>query len=246
MKSPTQQENVFLLTLVDFLFQIIFFGLFAYAISIATENTDWKSAALALQEKFKDETPAQVQAVVDAMPSDAESMKRALASEDAAHRLEQHFGKSTLTELTDELTRMAPADQLRSANRLIQKVGSVERANDAVDRYLKSGVGKPACLLADGAKGRAKPLATVIGYENRLEFQAETPELAVVLAKMETDFASVRSLPLAQFKRVFGRLGALYPDCMYTFDLVEKTRYVEPRDAATAGWNVRVIPRRGW
>ncbi len=40
MKTPTQQDNVFLLMLVDFLFQIIFFGLFAYAISVATENTD--------------------------------------------------------------------------------------------------------------------------------------------------------------------------------------------------------------
>ncbi len=179
-----------------------------------------------MQEKFKGETPAQVQAVVNAMSNDVQSMKRSLESEDAARRLEQHFGTSNLTELTDELTRLAPADQLRSANRLIQKVGSVERANDAVDRYLKSGVGKPACLLADAAKGRAtKPLATMIGYEDRLEFQAETPELAVVLAKMDTDFASVRSFPLVQFKRVFGRLGALYSDWyVHVRSFIEKTR----------------------
>jgi hypothetical protein len=245
MKSPTQQDSVFLLTLVDFLFQIIFFGLFAYAISVATENTDWKSAAVALQQKFKDESPADVQKVVDAMPDDAERLKAAMANEEAAKRLEAHFGVSDLTELTDELTRMAPMDQLRSASKLIQKAGSVDRANDAVERYLKSGIGKPACLLADVAKNRAKPLATVVGYEDHLEFQAETPELSVVLSNMGTDYASVHSLPLAQFKQAFSKLGALYPDCMYTFDLIEKTRYVEPRDAATANWNVRVIPRRG-
>jgi hypothetical protein len=244
MKTPTQQDSVFLLTLVDFLFQIIFFGLFAYAMSVATENTDWKSAALALQQKFKDESPAGVQKVVDVMPDDAQRLKDALANEEAAKRLEQHFGVSDLTKLTDELTRMAPVEELRSASKLIQKAGSVERATDAVDRYLKSGIGKPACLLADVSKNRAKPLATIIGYEDHLEFQAETPELSAVLVKMGTDFESVRSLPLAQFKRVFSRLGALYPDCMYTFDLIEKTRYVEPRDAATANWNVRVIPRR--
>jgi hypothetical protein len=245
MKTPTQQDSVFLLTLVDFLFQIIFFGLFAYAISVTTENTDWRSAAVALQEKFKDESPADVQKIVDAMPDDGERLKAAMANEEAVGRLERHFGVSNLTQLTDELTRMVPMDQLRSASELIQKAGSVDRANDAVNRYLKSGIGKPACLLADVTKNRAKPLATIIGYESHLEFQAETPELSVVLLKMGTDFASIRSLPLAQFKQVFSKLGALYPDCMYTFDLIEKTRYVEPRDAATANWNVRVIPRRG-
>ncbi|MDR6412250.1 UNVERIFIED_ORG: hypothetical protein ABIC62_005674 [Burkholderia sp. 1595] len=228
-----------------FLFQIIFFGLFACAISVATENTDWKSAALALQQKFKGESPADVQEVVDAMPHDAQRLKDALANEEATKRLAQHFGASDLTELTDELTRMAPIAQLRSANKLIQKAGTVERANDAVERYLKSGVGKPACLLADATKNGAKPLATVIGYEDHLEFKAETPELSAVLIKLGTDYAAVRSLPLAQFKHVFSRLGTLYPDCVYTFNLIEKTRYVEPRDAATANWNVRVIPRRG-
>ena len=72
-----------------------------------------------------------------------------------------------------------------------------------------------------------------------------TPEFSAVLVKVGTNFESVRSLPHAEVKRVFSRLGVLYPDCMYTFDLIEKTRYVEPRDAATANWNVRVIPRRG-
>ncbi|WP_250476033.1 hypothetical protein [Caballeronia sp. GAFFF1] len=245
MKAPTQQDSVFLLTLIDFLFQIIFFGLFAYAVSVATEETDWKSAALALQQKFRVKSPADVQEIVKVMPNDAQRLKDALASEEAAKRLKQHFGVSDLTTLTDELTRMAPVEELRSADKLIHKVGSVERANDAVDRYLKSGIGKPACLLADVDKNRAKPLATLLGFEDHLDIQAATPELLTVLAKMGTSFESVRSLPLVQFKRVFSRLGALYPDCMYTFDLIEKTRYVEPRDAATANWNVRVIPRKG-
>jgi hypothetical protein len=245
MKSPVRQDNVFLLTLVDFLFQIIFFGLFAYAISVASDSSDWKAAALALQEKFKGQSAEDVKTAVSLLPSDPQEVKSAMNSEKQISRLEKHFGVSDITELTDELTRMAPAEQLRSASKLIQKAGGVERATDAVDRYLKSGIGKPACLLASSGKGRAKPLATVIGYEDHLEFQSDTPELAKVLVDLNTDYASVQSLSLAQFKRVFSRLGAVYPDCMYTFDLIEKTRYVEPRDAATANWNVRVIPRRG-
>lgn len=245
MRTPGRQDSVFLLTLVDFLFQIIFFGLFAYAVSAATEESNWKSAALALEQKFRGQRPDDVKAALDALPGNAGEIKAALDDEQQVTRLKQHFGASNFTTLTDELTRMAPVKELQSVNKLIQKAGNLERANEAVDKYLKSGIGKPACLLADGNKGRAKPLATIIGYEDHLEFQAETQQLSQVLEKMQVAYADVRSLPLAQFKQVFSRLGALYPDCMYTFDLIEKTRYVEPRDAATAGWNVRVIPRRG-
>lgn len=245
MQSPNQHDSVFLLTLVDFLFQIIFFGLIAYAISVVTKNEDWKSAALALQQKFKEASPAHLQSVIDVMPADAQRLKTALANEEAVQRLTQHFGVSNLTELTDELTRMAPVEQLRVASTLVKKAGGIERAHDAIDRYIKNGIGKPACLLTEGSTSRAKPLATVIGYETHLDFQTETPELSAVLTRMGMDYASVRSLRLAEFKQVFSRLGALYPDCMYTFNLIEKTRYVEPRDAATANWNVRVIPRRG-
>ncbi|MDR5780062.1 hypothetical protein QCE63_11595 [Caballeronia sp. LZ065] len=179
------------------------------------------------------------------MPADAQRLEKAVANEEAVQRLIQYFGVSSLTELTDELTRMAPVEQLRVASTLVKKAGGIARANDAIDRTVKNGMGKPACLLVDGSTSRAKPLATVIGYETRLEFQTETPELSAVLTRMGIEYASVRSLRLAEFKQVFSRLGALYPDCMYAFNLIEKTRYVEPRDAATANGNVRVVPRRG-
>jgi hypothetical protein len=236
---------VFLLTLVDFLFQIIFFGFFAFAVSVAADSGQWKSAALAFEEKFKGQSPTDVEAVIATMPQNIAQLKTALADAPQVDRLQRHFGASDLAKLTDELTRMAPANELRSTTKLIQKAGGVERANDAIDKYLKSGIGKPACLIAENSKSRAKPLATILGYEDHLEFQAETPELAAVLGKMRLTYSEVQSLSLVQFRQVFSRLGSLYPDCMHTFDLVEKTRYVEPRDAATAGWNVRVMPRKG-
>lgn len=245
MSTPNRQNDVFLLTLVDFLFQIIFFGFFAFAISVASDSDQWKTAALAFDDKFKNQAPKDIEAVIAAMPDDIKQLKTAIAEAPQMERLQKHFGASDLTKLTDELTRMAPANELRSTSKLIQKAGGVERANEAIDKYLKSGIGKPACLLLENNKSRAKPLATIIGYEEHLEFQAETPELAVVLAKMRLSYKDVQSLSLLKFREVFSRLGALYPDCMYTFDLLEKTRYVEPRDAATAGWNVRVIPRKG-
>jgi hypothetical protein len=234
-----------LLTLVDFLFQIIFFGFFAFAVSVAADAGDWKSAAVAFEEKFKGQSATDVAAVIATMPPNITELKTALADAPQVDRLQKHFGASDLTKLTDELTRMAPANELRSTNKLIQKAGGVEKANEAIDKYLKSGIGKPACLLAENSKSRAKPLATILGYEDHLEFHTETPELAVVLGKMQLTYSEVQSLSLVQFRQIFSRLGSLYPECMHTFDLVEKTRYVEPRDAATAGWNVRVIPRRG-
>jgi hypothetical protein len=211
-----------LLTLVDFLFQIIFFGFFAFAVSVAADSGDWKSAAVAFEEKFKGQSATDVAAVIATMPPNITELKTALADAPQVDRLQKHFGASDLTKLTDELTRMAPANELRSTNKLIQKAGGAEKANEAIDKYLKSGIGKPACLLAENSKSRAKPLATILGYED-----------------------DVQSLSLVQFRQIFSRLGSLYPECMHTFDLVEKTRYVEPRDAATAGWNVRVMPRRG-
>jgi hypothetical protein len=245
LTTPPRQNDVFLLTLVDFLFQIIFFGFFAFAISIAADSGQWKPVAAAFDEKFKDQSPKDMEAVIATMPNDIKQLKTALDDAPQVERLQKHFGTSDLTKLTDELTRMAPVNELRSTTKLIQKAGGVERANDAVDKYLKSGIGKPACLLADNSKSRAKPLATILGYEDHLEFQAESPQLAAVLTKMQVSYTDVQSLSLVKFREVFSRLGTLYPDCMYTFDLIEKTRYVEPRDAATAGWNVRVMPRKG-
>lgn len=245
MSTPTRQNDVFLLTLVDFLFQIIFFGFFAFAVSVAADSGEWKSAAVAFEAKFKGQSPTDVAAVIATMPPNIAELQSALADVPQVDRLQKHFGASDLTKLTDELTRMAPANELRSTTKLIQKAGGVEKANEAIDRYLKSGIGKPACLISENSKSRAKPLATLLGYEDHLEFQAQTPELAVVLAKMQLTYNEVQSLSLVQFRQVFSRLGSLYPECMHTFDLVEKTRYVEPRDAATAGWSVRVMPRKG-
>lgn len=245
MSTPTRQNDVFLLTLVDFLFQIIFFGFFAFAVSVAADTGQWKSAALAFEEKFKGQSPADVEAAIATMPQNIAQLKTALADAPQVDRLQRHFGASDMTKLTDELTRMAPANELRSTTKLIQKAGGAERANEAIDKYLKSGIGKPACLIAENSKSRAKPLATILGYEDHLEFQAETRELAAALGKMQLTYNEVQSLSLVQFRKIFSRLGSLYPDCMHTFDLIEKTRYVEPRDAATAGWNVRVIPRKG-
>lgn len=245
MQTPIRQDSVFLLTLVDFLLQIIFFGLFSYALSIANEDSNWKMASAAFEKKFGGQNADEVIATVEKLPDEVSQIKEVLKNAEQIRKITKHFGVSDFTKLTDELTRMAPVKELRSANSLIEKVGNVQRANDAIDKYLKSGIGKPACLVTNDGKGRAKPLATVIGYEDHLEFQSETPELKAVLLNMNVSFAQVKSLPLFQFRQTFSRLGSLYRDCMYTFDLIEKTRYVEPRDAATAGWNVRVVPRRG-
>lgn len=216
-----QDDQVFFLTLIDFFIQIIFFGLFIFAIS----------------------------ALVVVKPSDPSADKKAVAT----NRLLGHFGISDIVELTDKLTRLSPA-QLEHAVDLYRREGSPPQIENLLelgrtyqkDKEVKSGAFKPHCLFDTDAKGNqiARPLASIIAFDDSISFLELTPELETLLTKLGYNFNQIRSLSLEEFKMTFDSVIKIQPDCRYTVRVQERTRYVEPRDAIQSAFYTQKIPKR--
>lgn len=210
-----RSDSVFLLTLVDFLIQIIFFGLFVFVVY----------QTILRREKHRYDP-----ALVD----------RAVAA----------AGVSNLTELVDELSKLAPVRlkgfnaalgnesdeaQVKSAAESIREAGGAAGVSNAMNRLakLEHGNGLPACLDETvGGVRRAVTLGIAVGTGSSIEFEAPTPQLSRLLGEIGLDFASARSLSLHDFTRKFYPVLVKHPNCRYTIVLRETTRMVNARDAA--------------
>lgn len=210
-----KSNDIFLLTLVDFLIQVIFFSLFIF---VAYQ-------ALMKDPKNHNYEPAKVAKAIEAA------------------------GVSNLTELTDELTKMAPvtlkgfneslgadndAESLKAAAEAIQKTGGAGELTEALNKLakLERGSGKPSCVYEtrDGER-KAKLVATAVGSANSISFTATTPEFDKLLASIGLHFSDVQTLSLSAFKQKFAPVLHKYPDCRYTIILRETTQLVSARDA---------------
>jgi hypothetical protein len=213
-----RSDDVFFFTLIDFLLQAFFFGLLLYVAA--------KSTNVAAEHK-RVERDKQI-----------EEVKRAA-------------GVSNLTELTDLLTKLAPIRDLQGTADFIARAGGVEKVMSKVAmvdhaggaeslegkleklRKLEEGTGRPPCLYdeVDGKK-IVRPLAVVVASDTHITFQQTNPELEKVLAMLGREFATVRELPLAEFRKAFSMLVTKKPECRYTLSFREQTRFVDARDAA--------------
>jgi hypothetical protein len=213
--SQPRSDSIFLLTLVDFLIQVIFFGLFIFVVYQTV-----------LQRDRRRYDPAAVDRAVETA------------------------GVSNLTELVDELSKLAPVRlkgfnatlgneaneaQVRRAAEAIKEAGGASGVSNAMQRLakLERGSGLPACIdeTVDGSR-RVVPLATATGTGSSIVFDAPTPQLDTLLADIGLGFGSVKSLSLRDFPRVFQRVLTKHPNCRYTIVLRETTRMVNARDAA--------------
>ncbi|WLI90405.1 hypothetical protein Q4S45_04590 [Massilia sp. R2A-15] len=170
---------------------------------------------------------------------------------DQIKKLLDATGVSTITELTDDLTNMAPIDQLKGMADFINRnggVSAIKNANEVVRdaggmqnlkaglmrlKKLEDGLGKPPCLFdVVGEKKVVKPLATVVATDTTIEFQSEGDELRKVLELLNVRFSAVRELSLSDFRRTFSPIIQHKSDCRYTLRFLERTRIVDARDAA--------------
>ncbi len=219
-----RSNDVFLLTLVDFLVQVIFFATFIFVVH----------QALIEDPNAKEYNNAQVTRAI------------------------QLAGVSDLTELTDELTKLAPVtlrglneslgedvqgEDIERAVEAIEKAGGATELDDAMTRLarLEEGQGKPACIfeMREG-KRRPKILATAIGTASTISFTENTPELQDLLSSLGLSYGNVQSLGLSEFRRTFSPVISKFPDCRYTIALRETTNLVNARDAAQQVFYVAV------
>lgn len=178
-------------------------------------------------------------------------------------RLIATAGVTSLTELTDELSKLGPINELKGTADFIARVGGIKQVEQNLTfvanaggvesllsdleklRKLEEGAGKPHCDPR-GLAGRkiAVPLAVVVADDTHIRFQGSTPKLEEVLKLLDQNFGSVRELRFDEFRRTFAPLEKLLPNCKHTIDFREATRLVDGRDAARFTFYLHITSKR--
>ncbi len=211
------KETVFWLTLIDFLTQLIFFGLFFGATYLAAQ------AVLERKEQQK---------VAEAQASRTLHKARKRTQEVA-----QGSGVSDIVNLTDEMTRLVPADRLPRFVEELRRSGP-EKMINATDQLqqLRKGLGPPPCIPGPNGVGY-RPTARIRASDEKIEFVAETPELDAVLTELGLQFGQISSLPPDEFLKRFGSLRSLHKDCVYYIDVDDRFTLAITQKAIEAGFN---------
>jgi len=222
-------DDVFFFVLIDFLLQVFFFGLLLYVLGQSN-----LSEVKAAQEKRNN----QVETLLSIT------------------------GFSNLTQLTDYLTNLTPVKEWKGIADFFNGAGGVGKVIETVkivtnaggsEQVIKDlaklhkyeeGAGKPPCVF-DIINGRkvAKPLATVVAQDSSICFESSTPELEEMLQQLGRSYESIRELSLSSFRSTFQPLINKRPDCRYTLRFIERTRYVDARDAAQSVFYLKIVRR---
>jgi hypothetical protein len=179
--------------------------------------------------------------------------RRGLAATEQ-QKLLKSIGVSSLTELSDLLTKMAPLDELRGTSDFIARNGGADKlrsvaeaasAAGGIDKLSKmndqvksltekvaklEGWGKASCISNIVVNGRAQPksVAHIVIYDDHVELDNPTPEMIEVLQGLGREFKDVSRLSLADFRATFAPLVSKKPECRYFLSVTTKTQFLEP------------------
>jgi hypothetical protein len=207
--ASRESDNVFLLTLVDFLVQIIFFGLLIFVFYKSTEG-----------HSKRDATPEQIGKALDAAGvSNIVELTDELTKLAPVGLKGVNQALDTGNPNTNISKTIIAIKQLGGGTGLVQKV--------------EYGQGKAACLY-DTINGQRRPrvLASAVGDDVSITFESETPELHDLLTQIGLTFPQVQNLPFNSFRSVLKPVLEKYTDCRYTIKFTETSRIVDARDAA--------------
>jgi hypothetical protein len=208
-------DNVFLLTLVDFLIQIIFFGLLVFVV--------WQAVLNRGAEKRYD-------------PQDVKDAVEAAGVSDLKELVDElsRLAPVRLKGMNDTLGNATP-EQIRQARAAIEQAGGAQGLPTAMQKLakLEQGSDKPPCIfdVVNGQR-KARVLATAVGSANAISFTGPTPELTKLLAEVGISYSAVQSVSARSFPGVFRPVLQKYPACRFTIVLRETTSMVTARDAA--------------
>ena len=218
-----RNDTVFFFVLVDFFLQLSFLGVIFFAM---------------------DRPP--VLTVSEARLSDQEKVNQ-------FDSLTNLTGISDLVELTDQLTRLIPADSSRggalisiiaSLRRVTSDAGGVDSVIGAMARLrkLETGSGKPPCRYTfAGARRVSVSVAGATLTDSAVVFQPPSAQFASLLDSIGVSLRRDRRYSLPEFRRVFTGLRRLHPECLYRLDARLETGLLAPVDAA---WSAFSVERR--
>jgi hypothetical protein len=171
------------------------------------------------------------------LKKDQEKMKEAV---DAA-------GVSDITELTDDLTRLAPL-KLRELSDLTQKLGGPDEVQRLLERAQQEGGAQvaiskldklrklagsdlPSCQFEEGT-GKPKALMTVLAAGRTLTIKSGSPALTAMAGQLAGNVSVGQAMSPDSFERTFSPLLAQKKYCRYFIRFQERTELLAPRRAA--------------
>lgn len=189
-----------------------------------------------------------------------EKDRKGLSQQQEIEQLKEAVGVSNITELTDELTKMAPLQDLRGTSDFIQRNGGMQNVKAAVaaastaggvekvsmlaetvkaqnERLEKlEGWGKVSCIPNEVVNGKLQPktIATVYVSDKLIRMEDATPEMHSLLKLLGLTFERVHELSPADFRKIFAPVVAKQPECRYFLRSVTQTQYLDPVRAVWA------------
>lgn len=185
--------------------------------------------------------------------------------EQARDRLFKATGVSSITELTDWLTKMAPLDKLRGTSDFMVRNGGQKGVEAAVaaasaaggiekvsqlqgqvvamsERIAKlEGWGKVSCVPNITVNGKVQPksIATVTVTDDMVTMENPAPEMETLLRSLGLEFSAVQQLSLASFRSTFAPVVVKQPECRYFLNVVTRTRYLDPMRAVWSAFRTQ-------
>lgn len=237
-----KNNDVFFLTLIDFLLQVLFFGLVIFALMNALTQKK-ESEKVADDERFRQLVKAAGVSNITELTDELTKLapiNELKGTSDYLQKLGSVEGAQKIADMSQEAGGAAALIAELEASRKLaatvaqgsHTVGEIQQRLEKL-RKLEEGQGAAPCLYTmQGTRKRAKPVATVTASDSTIRLDGAEPEFDEVLKLLGRTPESVAELTLAQFAETFRPLARLKPECRYTLRFVENTQLVHARDAA--------------
>ncbi len=245
------KSSVFLLTLVDFLVQIIFVGLFLYVIEVSVQSSE-KGKITSIEDQLGEITKSY--GVSDFVKLTDELTKLIPAKDFKSDEVKKKWkdlvdkdGVKEIIKKVELLDKQGGINELEKKVALVNNEGGIKDLEKKLDEWANCtgksrGYGKPPCFYILDKNGNKIPkdIATIIVTDTTVTFEAETEELQEILFKLGYTFDEVNSLSINDFVINFRKLKEVYTECNCHVRYIDKSGKLAPYKAIR---NSGFIPR---
>ncbi|MFC5460179.1 hypothetical protein [Massilia niabensis] len=245
-----RNNDVYFITLIDLLVQIIFLALLLYVVGKAGEDKQL-AAQRSATEKVERALKASGVSNITELTDELTKLGPIKEMKGTADFISRAGGAAMADRLVGIVTQVGGVERLEGkldeaakVQALVDRAGGGEKVEQIIKKF-EEGSGKPPCLFTiDREKKSARAVATVSANDESISFEGSNPELETMLALLGRSYSSVQTLSFSDFKSTFSALPQLKPECRYTLRLIEKTNLVHARDAARFAFYLHISKAR--
>ncbi len=224
------RDTVLWMTLVDFLLQVVFLAVFAFAayffLAARTPTAPPPPPALT---KITDELSRLVPAT---------ALNQWAAALGPLVNYYKAAGFVDPKQWVDRQQRVVPADRAEQLFKAIDDLKSIDETLKLLKRVkglggvgkVLGGLGRPPCLPGPDGTGYTA-LGTVKVSDDEIQFVDRTEPFEALLKTLGLRYEDIQKLSPAQFRKAFGRVRDAAPGCVHYVNVEEAYTLREPRDA---------------